>query len=411
MIIKREIYLRQLRQLRDINLIKVFTGMRRVGKSTLMQLFAEELKVSGVASSRIHTYNFESSAYRGRLDWGKIHDQIYAKCDKSGVNYVFLDEVQVIPQFERLVDGLFIQPNIDLYVTGSNAFLLSGELATYLTGRYISTNVLPLSFAEYAELFPSVGKLELLTQYLNASALPEAAKLGQTAPDFVGKYLRDVYDAVLEKDINRRYSMRDRGNFERIHQFALNSIGSFVSPGNIAKVLNSESGKDEPAISHHTVETYLNYMADAYLLYKARRYDIRGKNLLKTREKYYSVDLGLRTAFIGEKTRSDLGHKLENIVYLELRRRNVGDIFVGKQDEHEVDFVVQNQAGERAYYQVAWSVVEDTTFDREIAPLRKIADNHPKFIISTDPGDSSIGGIRQVNVVDWLLNPDRYKTP
>jgi predicted AAA+ superfamily ATPase len=411
MIIKRETYLRQLRQLRDINLIKVFTGMRRVGKSTLMQLFAEELKASGVAPSRIHAYNFESLAFRGKLDAGEIYDRIFSKCDKDATNYVFLDEVQVIPQFERLVNGLFIQPNIDLYVTGSNAYLLSGELATFLTGRYISTNVLPLSFAEYAELFPSVGKIELLAQYLNAATLPEAAKLGQTAPEFVGKYLRDVYDAVLEKDISRRHSMRDIGNFERVYKFALNSVGSFVSPGNIAKVLNSGLGKGEPAISHHTVETYLNYMADAYLLYKAGRYDIKGKRLLKTCVKYYTVDLGLRTAFTGGSHDADLGHKLENIVYLELRRRNVGDIFVGKQDEHEVDFVVQNQAGERLYYQVAWTAYDEATLDRELAPFRKIKDNHLKFLITNDPIDANIDGIRVVNIVDWLLNPERYKTP
>jgi predicted AAA+ superfamily ATPase len=404
MLIKRETYLRQLRQLRDINLIKVFTGMRRAGKSTLMQLFIEELLASGVAPARIQFHNFESLAYRGKLDYGKIYDLIFSKCDKAAKNYIFLDEVQVIPQFEHLVDGLFIQPKLDLYVTGSNAYLLSGELATFLTGRYISTNVLPLSFSEYAELFPSMAKSELLPQYLAASSLPEASKLGRAAPEFVGKYLRDVYDTIVEKDIARRHSIRDPGNFERVCKFALDSVGSLVSPRNIANALNANLRKGEPAISHHTVDTYLKYMTDAYLLYKAMRYDIKGKKLLKTREKYYAVDLGLRTLLTGGRPDADLGHKLENVVYLELRRRNIGDIRVGKQDDQDVDFVVQNPAGERLYYQVAWATYDEATLERELGPLRKIKDHHPKFLITNDPSDAIIDGIRKVYAVDWLLN-------
>ncbi|MDR1284247.1 MAG: ATP-binding protein [Opitutaceae bacterium] len=408
MLIKRETYLRQLRQLRDINLIKIFTGMRRVGKSTLMQLFAQELRASGVAPACIQSCNFEDPGMtRGKADWRQLYDAILAKCVAGKMNYIFLDEVQIIPQFERLVDGLFIQPDIDLYVTGSNAYLLSGELATYLTGRYISTNVLPLSFAEYAGLFPTVPKSELLSQYLKASSLPEGAKLGQAAPEFVTRYLRDIYDTVVEKDIARRHSIRDIGNFERVYKFALDSIGSFVSPGNIATALNSGLRKGEPTISHHTIDTYLGYMTDAWLLYKADRYDIKGKRLLKTRGKYYTVDLGLRTALTGGKPDADLGHKLENIVFLELRRRNIGDIQVGKHDDQEVDFVVQNSAGERSYYQVAWNIHDEQTLDRELAPLRRIRDHYPKFLITNDSGDANIDGIQKINTVDWLSNPEQ----
>jgi len=411
MLIKRENYLRQLRQLRDTNLIKVMTGMRRAGKSTLLQLFIEELQASGVPSARIQSYNFEDPAYRRKLDWGKLYDEILAKTDKGAMNYIFLDEVQNVPQFERMVDGLFIQKNIDLYVTGSNAYLLSGELATLLTGRYISANVLPLSFAEYSELFsstPNASKTDLFGQYINTSSLPEAAKLAQAAPEFVSKYLRDIYDTIVHKDIASRYSIRDTANFEKVYKFILNSVGSFVSPGSIAGALNDGLRRGEPpaspapAISHNTVAAYIEHMTSTFLLYKAERYDIKGKTLLKTREKYYSVDLGLRSALTGGAADADLGHKLENIIYLELRRRNHGDIWVGQHDAREVDFVVQNSAGERFYYQVAWTAHDSATLERELTALRKINDNHPKYLITTDPGRAIIDGIQKLNVLDWL---------
>jgi len=404
MLIKRENYLRQLRQLRDTNLIKVMTGMRRAGKSTLLQLFIEELQASGVPPARIQSYNFEDPAYRRKLDWGKLYDEILAKTDKraGAMNYIFLDEVQNIPQFERMVDGLFIQKNTDLYVTGSNAYLLSGEMATLLTGRYISTNVLPLSFTEYAELFPDAPKTDLFGQYINTSSLPEAAKLAQAAPEFVSKYLRDIYDTIVHKDIASRYAIRDTANFEKVYKFVLNSVGSFVSPGSIAGALNAGLRRGEPTISHNTVGSYIEHMTSTYLLYKAERYDIKGKTLLKTREKYYSVDLGLRSSLTGGKADADLGHKLENIIYLELRRRSHGDIWVGQHDAREVDFVVQNSAGERYYYQVAWTAHDSATLERELSALRKINDNHPKYLITTDPGRAIIDGIQKINVLEWL---------
>jgi len=405
MLIKREDYLRQLRQLRDTNLIKVMTGMRRAGKSTLLQLFIEELQASGVPPARIQSYNFEDPAYRRKLDWGKLYDEILAKTSKRAMNYIFLDEVQNIPQFEKLVDGLFIQKNTDLYITGSNAHLLSGELATLLTGRYISTNVLPLSFTEYAELFPSASRTDLFGQYINTSSLPEAAKLAQAAPEFVNKYLRDIYDTIVHKDIASRYAIRDTVNFEKIYKFVLNSVGSFVSAGSIAAALNAGLRRGEPpapAISHNTVAAYIEHMTSAYMLYKAERYDIKGKAILKTREKYYSVDLGLRSSLTGGAADADLGHKLENIIYLELRRRNHGDIWVGQHDAREVDFVVQNSAGERFYYQVAWTAHDSATLERELTALRKIRDNHPKYLLTTDPGRAIIDGIQKLNVLDWF---------
>jgi predicted AAA+ superfamily ATPase len=301
-----------------------------------------------------------------------------------------------------VVDSLFVKKNTDIYITGSNAFLLSGELATLLTGRYISTNILPLSFAEYTEAFPEMGKIELFGQYLNGSSMPEATQLSQDAPELINKYLRDIYNTVVEKDIKKRYQIRDEINFGRVFRFLLDNVGSFVSARSITDTLNSELKKGETTISHHTVDTYIGYLTDTYLLYKADRYDIKGKNLLKTQDKYYVVDLGLRAALVSGKVDADLGHKLENLVYLELRRRNIGDIWVGKADNTEVDFVVQNPRGEREYYQVAWTAHDGKTLERELLPYSKIRDNYPKYLITTDLGNNTIDGVQKVNVIDWL---------
>jgi predicted AAA+ superfamily ATPase len=411
MLIRREPYLKTLRQLRDKNLIKVITGLRRVGKSTLLQLFEEELRDDGVPDSRILSYNFEDPIHRDKLDWGKLYDEIAARLDENAMNYVFLDEVQSVPSFERLVDGLFIKKNVDLYVTGSNAFLLSGELATLLSGRYISINLLPLSFREYGELFSTLGRSELFNQYLGNSTMPEAASLLIDAPDLVNKYLRDIYETVINKDVKLRHEIRDMANFERVTRFILDNIGSFVSAKSIADALNIGNRTHQKDISHNTIDKYLRYLTESFFLYKANRYDIKGKNLLKTQDKYYATDLGFRTALVGGLAKSDLGHKLENLVYLELRRRNEGEIWVGKNGDQEVDFVVQNPAGEREYYQVAWTAHDQTTLERELLPLQKTRDNYQKFLITTDPDNSIYIGIRKINVVDWLwLTPSPTKS-
>jgi predicted AAA+ superfamily ATPase len=401
----RAAYLEKLRQLRATNLIKVVTGMRRVGKSTLLADFREELRASGVAPARLHAYNFEDPAYRGKLDWGVLYDEIFAKLVPAEKNYIFLDEIQNIPQFERMADGLFIQPNVDLYITGSNAFLLSGELATLLSGRYITTNVMPYSFAEYASGFPNANPYALLRQYLDNSAMPEAVNLGEQTPEQVRQYLREVFEAVIQKDIKTRVGIYGLNNFDSVAKFVFDNVGSFVSPGKIADTLNEGRPKEEQRISHNTVAAYLAHLAGAFALYRADRYDICGRRLLKTQQKYYAVDLGLKDAITGGGDRkTSLGRRLENAVYFELRRRNYGDIWVGKQDDKEVDFVVQNRAGERSYYQVALTVSDENTLERELASLRKIKDNHPKFLLTSDYSDNSIGGIQLLNVVDWLLD-------
>jgi predicted AAA+ superfamily ATPase len=262
--------------------------------------------------------------------------------------------------------------------------------------------VLPLSFAEYVEAFPTHNKTELFGQYLSGTSMPEAVMLSLDAPELVNKYLRDVFDTILNKDIKKRYQIRDESNFHRVLKFLLDNVGSFVSTRNITDALNATLTKGETTISHHTVDTYINYLTNTYLLYKADRYDIKGKNLLKTQDKYYVVDLGFRSALVSGKVDADLGHKLENLVYLELRRRNIGDIWVGKVDEKEVDFVVQNPRGEREYYQVVYTTYDTATLERELAPYQKIHDHYPKYLITADLGNSIIEGVQKINVVDWL---------
>jgi len=400
--IKRESYLCQLRQLRDTNLIKVVTGMRRVGKSTLLSDFRDELIVSGVPARRIHFVNFEERQNLRLTDWTALYDEIERALDARGMNYIFLDEIQMVAHFERFLDALFVKPNTDIYVTGSNAFLLSGELATLLGGRHISINVLPYSFAEFALAFPRKNPDALFRAYINSSALPEAVNLAVKASGHVNQYLREVFETVVRKDIVTRAAIRDMPNFESVTRFALDSTGSFVSARSITNMLNAGRKKGETGISHHTVEHYLSHLVGAFVLYRADRYDIKGRSLLKTQQKYYPVDLGLKNAMSGTDGALSLGRKLENIVYLELRRRNLGDIWVGKHDDGEVDFVVQNHAGERRYYQVAYSAAETETLMRELRPLRKIKDSHPKILLTADPDTGIFDGIRKVNVLEWL---------
>lgn len=282
--------------------------------------------------------------------------------------------------------------------------MLSGELATLLSGRYISLNVLPLSFGEYTELFPLVPEADLFAQYLGSSSMPEAASLSVDTPNLVSKYLLDIYETVINKDIKNRYEIRDMTNFERVTKFTLDNIGNFASSNSVAEALNAGNKSHETDISHKTVDNYLKYLTESFFIYKTDRYDIKGRRILKTQDKYYATDLGFRTALVGTGANVDLGHRLENLVYLELRRRNVGSIWVGKYDDNEVDFVMQNPAGERVYYQVAYTAHDATTLEREVKPFKKIPDNYPKILITTDIGNSTVDGILRVNVIDWLLD-------
>ena len=404
MLIKRENYLKKLKQLKDKNLITVITGIRRAGKSTLLEIFRDDLLQQWVPAENIIFINFEDRANIDLTNRTKLHDEITAKLSPTQMNYVFLDEVQMVKDFERMVDSLFIKKNVDLYITGSNAFLLSGNLATLLSGRYISINILPLSFAEYKEALPQKSADELFRQYFDNSSFPEAVELFKTAPDLVNNYLKDIYETVVKKDIFQRHDIRDENNFERVIKFMVNNISCFVSAKSIADALNEQHKANEQDINHNTIDRYLQHLTESYFLYKADRYDIKGKKILKTQNKYFVVDLWFRKLLVSSPKDSDLGHRLENIVYLELRRRNWGNIWIGKADENEVDFVVQNAMGDRQYYQVAYTTHHPETLQRELKPLQKIKDNYQKFIITTDLDTSSYDGIQKINIIDRLLS-------
>jgi predicted AAA+ superfamily ATPase len=398
--IHRETYLSKLRLLKDQNLIKVITGIRRSGKSTLLEAFKNELLSSGVSSKNIVFINFEERENLNFTNWTTLYDEIIKDVNSDNNYYIFLDEVQLINDFEKLINSLFVKKNIDLYITGSNAFLLSSELATLLTGRYIAINIQPYSFKEYVVAHKDEKNTDrLFRKYINESCFPEAVTLSQISEDLVKDYLQTIYDTVIIKDIAKRYKLRNIYNLHRIIGFLFDSVGSYVSPTNIAAELNKNSQKK---ISHNTIIKYLDYFTQSYILYAAPRYDIKGKELLTTNEKYYVVDLGLRNIVTTNKYDTDLGHKLENVVYFELFRRG-GKVYVGKHYDKEIDFVVQKSNNEREYYQVAFTVNDEKTFAREVSAFKNIKDNYPKYLLTLDFDNTNIDGIQKINVVDWLL--------
>ncbi len=398
--VKRETYLKKLRQLKDRNLIKVITGIRRCGKSTLLEDFKNELLNEGITPDKIIFLNFEERENLHLTKWTALYDEIIEAVTPEDRFYVFLDEVQLINDFEKLVNSLFTKKNIDLYVTGSNAYLLSSELATLLTGRYIAINLLPFSFKEYVSAFDGQNNIDrLFRKYINSSSFPEAVTLSKVDENLVTDYLQSIYDTVLIKDIAQRHHLRDVNKLQRVVSFLFDSVGSYVSPTNIAHQLSHHSPKK---ISHNTIIKYLNFLTQSYILYEAPRYDIKGKELLSINEKYYVVDLGLKNITATNKYEADLGRKLENVVYLELLRRG-GKVFVGKYNDREVDFVVQKANNEREYYQVAYTVSDEKTFLREISALEKIKDHYPKFLLTLDFDNTNINGIKKLNLIDWLL--------
>ena len=388
----------QLIALRDQKLIKVVTGIRRCGKSTLFELFRDVLMSNGIADENIHSYNFEERENQVFGSWMEIYDSIVSKCSEN-TNYVFLDEVQLVPQFEKLVDALFVKKNVDLYITGSNAYLLSGELATLLSGRYIAINLHPYSFAEYVSAFPMETRTDkLFHQYINGSCFPEAVNIMLTSPDMVNAYLRSLYDTIVVKDIVKRRKLRKFDSLQRIIDFVFDSVGSVVSPNNIADCLQ----KNANGVSHNTVQKLLTYLIESYLVYPVRLYNIKGKRLLSANYKYYVVDLGLRNILNTNRTNADLGHKLENVVYFELMRRG-GEVFAGRSDKGEVDFVVKKYDGRMEYYQVAYRVDDEKTLNREISSLKRIRDANPKYLLSLDFDESVVDGVQKINVIDWLM--------
>ena len=397
--IERAEYLKTLRELKDKHFIKVITGVRRAGKSTLMQLFREEI-VGRVAREQTQSYNFEDPKYNEMADWREIYTLIDSKLIKDKPNYIFLDEVQSVPEFEKLLDGLYINENIDLYVTGSNAYLLSSELATLLTGRAYEINILPFSFKEFAQTYTTpVDNSIKFEHFMRYSAFPQATELMHQNPTLVPNYLRGVYQSILIKDMLPRKQIYAERSFEGVINYVMDSIGSSLSPNSIARTLANEN----KAVDSRTVNTYLKSLCDSFVLYKAERFDIKGKQNLTTQEKYYTVDLGFRNLLLGKEVGQDAGHLLENIIYLELRRQG-NEIWVGKIGEREVDFVARDNKGYLTYYQVAYTVRDEAVLERELTPFDKIPDHNPKILITLDPEEVSRRGVRQINAINWLLS-------
>ena len=402
--IQRENYLQRLKNLRDTNLIKVITGIRRAGKSTLFRQFQHELRVSGINGKQIIYFNFEEIENSNMLDAYLLNDYIMKVVDKKKKNYIFLDEIQMVRGYERLVDSLFVKDFIDLYITGSNAYFLSSELATLLTGRYLEIYVSPFSFSEFLSGYVQnsadfKSKSEIFDDYVTCGGLPEALNLMNGGEkNETMNYITTVFNSIVEKDILRRKKVKSKTDFELVTRFLLDSVGSIVSPNNISGYMTSTGNK----IDNETVKNYLSVLRDAFLFHKVQRYDIKGKTLLQTLNKYYTTDIGFITSILGKSTKVDRGHLLENIVFLELQRR-YKEIYIGKNAETEVDFVVKDMDRNLTYYQVSLSVRDAGTLTRELRPLQNIRDHYPKYLITLDPKESVYDGIIQCNALKWLL--------
>lgn len=382
---------------RDKDIIKVVTGIRRCGKTTLLKLFRDKLLAEGVDPRQIISVNFEDpdiGVFRTFADaWAFVRSKMDDSLDKI---YIFLDEVQQVPEFERLVDGLFVKNNTDVYITGSNAKFLSGELATFLTGRYVEIVMQPLSFAEYHSAFPELPKSEAFANYMRIGGFPFVTTLAGN-DESRKDYLSAIFDTIIYKDVLARLGLRDGAILKRIVRFIFDNTGNPLSVNRIAGTLKA----DGTTIANRTIDTYINALCETFLVHHAARYDIKGRNYLKTLGKYYIADQGLRSIVTGERG-GDMGHVFENIVFLELKRR-YRDVYVGTVDGKEVDFVAFENAAPR-YFQVALSVRDETTLKRELAPFKTIRDQYPKTLITLDndpPLDHN--GIRQVNAVDFLL--------
>lgn len=400
--IRRERYIDQLVRWKDKQVIKVITGVRRSGKSTLLRLFADHLIENGVPESRIVMINLEDLANADLLDYMNLYRHVRARISSEEKTYVFIDEVQNCKGFERAVDSLFLDPHADIYMTGSNAWMLSGELATLLSGRYVTITVLPLSFAEYCDGISGSqrGLREKFIDYLQNGGFPFTAGL-DADPDrdtLVREYIEGIYNTILVKDTAVREGIRDISLLERIVRCLASSVGSPVSTKKIADTLISSGRK----VSVNTVDAYLRALTESYVFLRCDRMDVRGREYLKTLGKYYMIDTGLKNLLTAGKTR-DLGHLLENAVYLELVRRGYR-VSVGKLDDREIDFVVNLSEG-AGYVQVSASVLDDATLVREITPLHRVHDNYPKLLLTLDDfgSGSSHEGILQLNVMDWML--------
>ena len=397
-LIQREQYLAFLRRHKDQDVIKVVSGVRRCGKSTLFELFKQELLASGVKANQIISINFEDLEYEPLQEYHALHEYIVERLIPDIPMYVFLDEVQHVVQFEKVVGSLFIKPNVDIYITGSNAYFMSSDIATLLTGRYVQVEMLPLSFKEFHSAYSqqNLSDMDIYNLYIEHSSFPRLVHVEDD--ESVDEYLESILNTVVLKDIVTRLKITDVPLLLDIIKYLLANIGSLINPTKIANTLTSYGRKTD----NKTVEKYLQGLKDGLLIYEVDRFDVKGKALLQRNAKYYVVDSAFRK-FLLSRTDSDRGHILENIVYLELVRRGYG-VYVGQLQNGEIDFVAK-KTHRLEYYQVSYTVMEDTTLRRELSPLEQLDDNYPKYLLTMDVlhKTDNHNGIEQKNVLDWLL--------
>ena len=407
--IDRKEYLDFLVKSKDRHIIKVVSGVRRCGKSTLFDIYKDFLLENGVAKNQIISINFEDMDYEELTDYKKLYEYIKSKMIQNKRNYIFLDEIQHVDKFEKVVDSLFIKENTDLYITGSNAYFMSSELATLLSGRYIKLKMLPLSFKEYYQAKLEYEKLEqkenrilkTLIQYYNEyivnSSFPYTLQLDSDLKN-IHEYLSGIYNSVLLKDIVARLKISDVMRLESVVKYIFDNIGNLTSLSKIGNTLTSMGRKTDAK----TIEKYIRGLTDSLLVHEVSRYNIKGKEFLSTLSKYYVTDLGLRQMILGNRN-IDMGHILENVIYLELLRRK-GNVYVGQFDKNEIDFVVIN-SNEIEYYQVALTILDENTLKRELDAFKNIKDNYPKYLITLDDVmvNTDYDGIKVVNALEWLL--------
>lgn len=395
--IERKEYMSLLDKWRDKKAIKVVTGIRRCGKSSLLRMFQEKLLTEGVTEDQILDLNFENLDNEPFLDYKVLYTHVKEKLCQKKMNYLFFDEIQMVENFQKVIDSLFLLDNVDIYVTGSNAYLLSGEIATLLTGRYIEIKLFPFSFREFMQTQSAQTSRETAyRKYIEQGSFPYIYHISEDR-EMVREYLLGLYNTIVLKDVVSRKKITDVMMLQSVVRFLADNIGNISVVKRISDTMTSFGRK----ITSHTVENYISALIDSYIFYPVQRYDAKGKQFLKTGQKLYLADIGLRQVINGTKG-GDLGHVLENIVYLELARRG-GEIYVGKIGDNEIDFIEIN--GEhKAYYQVSLSVREVTTMQRELAPLKSISDNFPKYLLTLDNDPVTFhDGIKQEYVLDWLM--------
>ena len=398
-LIARDEYLSWLLRWKDKHVIKVVSGVRRCGKSTLLRMYRDHLRELGVSDGQIVEMNFEDLAFEDIADYHTLHTYVCERLAQDAVTYVFLDEVQHVDGFEKALDSLFVKEDVDIYITGSNAYLMAGELATLLSGRYVELRMLPLSFKEFcsAEVSQGTGTRELFEAYLTRGSFPFVSEHGLDEAQAT-EYLRSLYNTILLKDVVQRMGVRDVGELENVTKFLLHNVGGRVSLRKIADTLTSSGAR----VDQRTVGRYVQGLTDSLFLYAAPRYNVKGRRLLTTNGKYYAVDVGFRRALVRGKE-SDVGHLLENVVYLELLRRGF-TVYVGDVADGEVDFVAM-RGSEVEYFQVSATTIDDATLARELRPLRRLDDNYPKTLLTLDDVFSTMdySGVKKRNVIDWLL--------